>query len=328
MDSCYRYCRAVCAAVVLVAAYAQSGIAAPADKYPSRPLRIIVPVAAGGGADFAARLLAQKLHEAWDQPVIVDNRPGGAGNVGVALAAKSAPDGHTIVLPITSFPINPSLYQNLPFDTVKDFAPVVRVGSGALLLVVHPSVAANVEQLIAAAKAKPGSLNYANSGNGTTAHLAGELFKKLAGVDIASIPYKGGGPSIIDLVAGQVQMYFATIPAAIGQVKAGRLRALGVTSPQRVPELPQIPTIAESGLPGFEVIWWIGFFVPAGTPRPIVEKLNAESVRILQQPDTRERLANHGMMPGGGTPEELGAFLKSEIAKWAKVVREAKIQAQ
>ena len=328
MDSCYRYCRAVCAAVVLVAAYAQSGIAAPADKYPSRPLRIIVPVAAGGGADFAARLLAQKLHEAWDQPVIVDNRPGGAGNFGVALAAKSAPDGYTIVLPITSFPINPSLYQNLPFDTVKDFAPVVRVGSGALLLVVHPSVAASVGQLIAVAKAKPESLNYANSGNGTTAHLAGELFKRIAGVDIVGVPYKGGGPSIIDLVAGQVQMYFATIPAAIGQVKAGRLRALGVTSPQRVPELPQIPTIAESGLPGFEVIWWIGFFAPAGTPRPIVEKFNAESVRILQQPDTRERFANHGMTPGGGTPEELGAFLKSEIAKWAKVVREAKIQAQ
>ena len=328
MDSCYRCRRAVCAAVVLVMAYAQSGIAAQADNYPSRPLRVIVPVAPGGGADFAARLLAQKLNEAWDQPVVVDNRPGGAGNFGVALAAKSAPDGYTIVLPITSFPINPSLYKNLPFDTVKDFAPVVRVGSGALLLVVHPSVAASVEQLIAVAKAKPGSLNYANSGNGTTAHLAGELFKRIAGVDIVGIPYKGGGPSIIDLVAGQGQMYFATIPAAIGQVKAGRLRALGVTSPQRVPELPQIPTIAESGLPGFEVIWWIGFFAPAGTPRPIVEKLNAESVRILQQPDTRERLANHGMMPGGGTPEELGAFLKSEIAKWAKVVREAKIQTE
>ena len=328
MDSCYRCRRAMCAVVVLAAAYAQSGIAAQADDYPSRPLRIIVPVAAGGGADFAARLMSQKLNEAWGQPVIVDNRPGGAGNFGVALAAKSAPDGYTIVLPITSFPINPSLYQNLPFDTVKDFAPVVRVGSGALLLVVHPSVAASVEQLIAVAKAKPESLNYANSGNGTTAHLAGELFKRMAGVDIVGVPYKGGGPSIIDLVAGQVQMYFATIPAAIGQVKAGRLRALGVTSPQRVPELPQIPTVAESGLPGFEVIWWIGFFAPAGTPRPIVEKLNAESVRILQQPDTRERFANHGMMPGGGTPEELGAFLKSEIAKWAKVVREAKIQAQ
>ena len=223
MDSCYICRRAVCAAVVLAAAYAQSGIAAPADNYPTRPLRIIVPVAPGGGADFAARLLAQKLNEAWDQPVIVDNRPGGAGNVGVALAANSTPDGYTIVMPITSFPINPSLYKKLPFDTVKDFAPVVRVGSGALLLVVHPSVAASVEQLVAAAKAKPQSLNYANSGNGTTAHLAGELFKKLAGVDIVSIPYKGGGPSIIDLVAGHVQMYFATIPAAIGQVKAGRL---------------------------------------------------------------------------------------------------------
>ena len=328
MDTRYRFRRVACAALVLSAACAQSGIAAQTEQYPSRPLRIIVPVAAGGGADFAARVMSQKLNEAWGQPVIVDNRPGGAGNFGVALAAKSAPDGYTIVLPITSFPINPSLYKKLPFDTVKDFAPVVRVGSGALLLVVHPSVATSVEQLIAVAKAKPESLNYANSGNGTTAHLAGELFKKVAGVEIASIPYKGGGPSIIDLVAGQVQMYFATIPAAIGQVKAGRLRALGVTSPERVPELPQIPTIAESGLPGFEVIWWIGFFAPAGTPRPIVEKLNTESVLILRQPDTRERFSNHGMMPGGGTPEELGAFLKSEIAKWEKVVREAKIQAE
>ncbi|MEK7874612.1 MAG: tripartite tricarboxylate transporter substrate-binding protein, partial [Pseudomonadota bacterium] len=253
MDTRYGFRRVACAAAVLIAACAQSGIAAQTEQYPSRPLRIIVPVAAGGGADFAARVMSQKLNEAWGQPVIVDNRPGGAGNFGVALAAKSAPDGYTIVLPITSFPINPSLYKKLPFDTVKDFAPVVRVGSGALLLVVHPSVATSVEQLIAVAKAKPESLNYANSGNGTTAHLAGELFKKVAGVEIASIPYKGGGPSIIDLVAGQVQMYFATIPAAIGQVKSGRLRALGVTSPQRVPELPQIPTIAESGLPGFEV---------------------------------------------------------------------------
>ena len=311
-----------CASALLFAAAAGADAATQSGDYPNRPIRLIVPVAPGGAADFAARLLAQKLNEAWGQPVIVDNRPGGAGNVGVALAAKSAPDGHTIVLPITSFPINPSLYSKLPFDTVKDLAPIVRVGSGALLLVVHPGVpATTVEQLIALAKAKPASLNYANSGNGTTAHLSGELFKKLAGVDIVGIPYKGGGPSINDLVAGQVQMYFSTIPAAIGQVKAGRLRALGVTSPQRVAELPQIPTVAESGLPGFDVIWWIGFFAPSNTPRKAITALNAESVRILQQPETRERFANHGMMPGGGTPEELGVFLRSEIAKWAKVVK-------
>lgn len=328
--------RVVCAALAglacaaLLQSTAQSATrAGDAGAYPIRPIRMIIPVAAGGGADFAGRVMAQKLNEAWGQPVIVDNRPGGAGNLGVALAAKAAPDGYTIVLPITSFPINPSLYSKLPFDTLKDFAPVVLVGSGALLLVVHPSVAANnVEQLIALAKAKPASLNYANSGNGTTAHLSGELFKKMAGVDIVGIPYKGGGPAITDLVAGQVQMYFATIPAAIGQVKSGRLRPLAVTSPKRVPELPQIPTVGESGLPGFDVVWWIGFFAPAGTPRHIIAALNTESVRILQLPDTRERFANHGMVPGGGAPEELGMLLRNEIAKWGKVVREAKIQTE
>jgi tripartite-type tricarboxylate transporter receptor subunit TctC len=333
----FTWCRALCTAVsaccVLLLPHAPqaqgAARSAEAAAYPTRPIRLIVPVAAGGGADFAARVMAQKLNEAWGQPVIVDNRPGGAGNLGVALAAKAAPDGYTIVLPITSFPINPSLYSKLPFDTVRDFAPIVLVGHGALLLVVHPGVAAtNVEQLIAIAKAKPGALNYANSGSGTTAHLASELFKKMAGVEIVGVAYKGGGPSITDLMAGQVQMYFATIPAAIGQVKAGRLRALAVTTPKRVPELQQIPTVAESGLPGFDVIWWIGLFAPAGTPRDVIAALNAESVKILQLAETRERFANHGLVAGGGTPQELGTFLRNEIAKWGKVVREAKIQTE
>jgi tripartite-type tricarboxylate transporter receptor subunit TctC len=327
--TCYAACT-VLAAVALLQPSAQSATRpAAAATYPTKPVRLIVPVAAGGGADFAARLMAQKLQEAWGQPVIVDNRPGGAGNLGVALAAKAAPDGYTIVLPITSFPINPSLYSKLPFDTVNDFAPIVLVGHGALLLVVHPGVAAaNVEQLIAVAKAKPGALNYANSGSGTTAHLASELFKKMAGVEIVGVAYKGGGPSITDLMAGQVQMYFATIPAAIGQVKAGRLRALAVTTPKRVPELQQVPTVSESGLPGFDVVWWIGLFAPAGTPKAVIAALNAESVKILQLADTRERFANHGLVAGGGTPGELSEFLKSEIAKWGKVVREAKIHAE
>jgi tripartite-type tricarboxylate transporter receptor subunit TctC len=319
---------AILVAAALLQAPAESATRSPAaGAYPTRPIRLIVPVAAGGGADFAARLMAQKLTEAWGQPVIVDNRPGGAGNLGVALAAKAAPDGYTIVLPITSFPINPSLYSKLPFDTVNDFAPLVLVGHGALLLVVNPGLAAvNVEQLIALAKAKPGALNYANSGSGTTAHLASELFKKMAGVEIVGVAYKGGGPSITDLMAGQVQMYFSTIPAAIGQVKAGRLRALAVTTSKRVPELQQIPTVAESGLPGFDVVWWIGLFAPAGTPKDAVAAVNAESVKILQMPDTRERFANHGLVAGGGTPQELATLLRNEIAKWGKVVREAKIQ--
>jgi tripartite-type tricarboxylate transporter receptor subunit TctC len=324
------FCIATLAAYACVALFhIPATDAAQASAYPTRPIRLIVPVAAGGAADFAARLLAQKLSESWGPPVIVDNRPGGGGNVGVGLAAKAAPDGYTIVLPITSFPINPSVYSKLPFDTVKDFAPIVLVGSGALLLVVPPSLAAaNVEQLIAVAKAKPGSLNYANSGAGTTAHLASELFKKMAGVDIVGVSYKGGGPAITDLMAGQVQMYFATIPAAIGQVKTGRLRALAVTSPRRVPELQQIPTVAESGLHGFDVIWWFGLFAPAGTPREVLAALNSESVKVLQQPATRERFTSHGMSAGGGTPQELATLLNIEIAKWGRVVREAKIHAE
>jgi tripartite-type tricarboxylate transporter receptor subunit TctC len=298
-------------------------------SFPDKPVRIIVPVAAGGGADFTARLVAQKLTEAWGQSVVVDNRPGAAGNLGVEIAAKAPADGYTLVLPITSFPVNPGLYAKLPFDTVKDFAPVALAGYFPLLLVVNPGVPArSVRELVALAKAKPGQLNYANSGSGTTAHLAAELLKRMAAVDIVNIAYKGGGPAVIDLVAGNVQIYFSTIPAALPQVKAGRLRALAVTSAKRVAAFPDLPTVAESGLPGFEVVGWVGFFVPAGTPRPVVARLNGDIVRILGMPDTQERLAGHGMIPGGGTPEDLGAFLKAEIAKWAKLIKEAGIRIQ
>jgi tripartite-type tricarboxylate transporter receptor subunit TctC len=317
-----------CAAIAFGLAFAPL-IAHAQASYPARPVRIIVPVAAGGGADFTARLIAQKLTESWGQPVIVDNRPGAAGNLGVEMAAKAAADGYTLVLPITSFPVNASLYAKLPFDTVKDFAPVALAGYFPLLLVVNPGVAANsVPELIALAKARPGQLNYANSGSGTTAHLAAELFKRMAAVDIVNIAYKGGGPAIIDLVAGNVQIYFSTIPAALPQVKAGRLRALAVTSAKRVAAVSDLPTVAESGLPGFEVVGWVGFFAPAGTPKPIVAKLNGEIVRIVALPDTQERLSGHGMIPGGGTPEDLGAFLKAEIAKWAKLIKEAGIRIQ
>jgi tripartite-type tricarboxylate transporter receptor subunit TctC len=314
---------ALVAALCAAAAFAQG----PAQGYPNKPIRLIVPVAPGGGTDFTARLIGQKLNDAWGQPVIVDNRPGAAGNIGVEIAAKAVPDGYTLVIPITSFPINPSLYSSLPFDTVKDFSPVVLVTSAPLLLVVNPSLQAkSVSELIALAKAKPGQLNFANSGSGTTAHLAGELFKRMAGVDIVSVAYKGGGPAIIALVGGEVQMYFSTIPAALTQVKAGRLRALAVTSSKRVPQVADVPTVAESGLPGFEVVAWFGLFTPAGTPRPVVQKLNAEIVKILDAPDTRQRLSGDGLIPGGGKPEELGAFLKAEIAKWSKLIKEAGIR--
>jgi len=304
-----------------------STTAAAQNKYPSKPIRLIVPVAPGGGTDFIARLLGQKLNEAWGEPVIVDNRPGAAGNLGVEIAAKAVPDGYTVVIPITSFPINPSLYAKLPFDTVRDFAPITLVASAPLLLVVNPKLQVNsVKELIALAKAKPGALNFANSGSGTTAHLAGEMFKRMAGVDIVSVPYKGGGPAVIDLIAGNVQMYFSTIPAALTQVKAGRLRALAVTGGKRMSEISDIPTVSESGLPGFEVVAWFGMFAPARTPQPVVRKLNAELVRILNASEVREKMAGHGLIPGGNTPEQLGSFLKAEIAKWSKVIMDANIR--
>ena len=302
-------------------------VATAQDNYPNKPIRVIVPVAPGGGTDFIARLIGQKLSETWGQPVIVDNRPGGAGNLGVEIAAKAVPDGYTLVIPITSFPINPSLYSKLPFDTVRDFAPVTLVASAPLLLVVNPGVQANsVKELIAIAKARPGQLNYANSGSGTTAHLAGELFKRMAGVDIVSIAYKGGGPAVIDLIAGNVQIYFSTVPAALPQVKAGRLRALAVTGSKRLNDIPDIATVSESGLPGFEVVAWFGMFAPGKTPQPIVKKLNGEVVRILSMPDVREKMSGQGLIPGGNTPEELGVFLKAEIAKWSKLIKEANIR--
>lgn len=311
------------AALCAASAFAQGA----AQSYPNKPIRLIVPVAPGGGTDFTARLIGQKLNEAWGQPVIVDNRPGAAGNIGVELAAKAPADGYTLVMPITSFPINPSLYAKLPFDTIKDLAPIVLCASAPLVLVVHPSLPAkSVSELVALAKVKPGALNFANSGSGTTAHLAGELFKRMAGIEIVSVAYKGGGPAVIALIAGEVQMYFSTVPAALPQVKAGKLRMLAVTSGKRVPELPDVPTVAESGLAGFDVVPWFGLFTAAGTPRPVIQRLNAEIVKILDAPDTRQRLSGHGLVPGGGKPEELGAFLKAEIARWGKLIKEAGIR--
>jgi tripartite-type tricarboxylate transporter receptor subunit TctC len=298
-----------------------------AEAYPTKPIRIIVPVAAGGGTDFTARLIGQKLSDAWGRPVIVDNRPGAAGNLGVEIAAKAIPDGYTLVMPITSFPANPTLYSKLPFDTEKDFSPITLVASAPLLLVVNPNLPVkSVSDLIALAKAKPGQLNYGNSGMGTTAHLAAELFKRTAGIEIINVPYRGGGPAVIDLIAGNIQLYFSTVPAALPQTKAGRLRPIAVTSLKRVPEIGDVPTVAESGLPGFEVLGWFGLFSPAGTPRPVIAKLNTEIVKILQMTDVQEKLSGHGLIPGGNSPEELGAFLRAEIKKWGGLIKEAGIK--
>ncbi len=303
--------------------------AAIAQPYPSKPIKIIVPVAAGGGTDFSARLIAQKLTESWNVPVIVENRPGGGGNVGVEAAVKSDPDGYTLVMPITSFPVNPGMYPKLPFDSEKDLAPIVLVASAPLVLVVNPAVqASSVKELISLAKANPGNFNYGNSGVGTTAHLAAELFKHSANLDIVNVPYKGGGPAIADLIAGNIQIYFSTIPAALSQTKSGRINAIAVTGLKRVSEIPEVPTVAESGLPGFEVVGWFGLFAPAQTPTVVISKLNKELVNILQMKDVQEKLAGHGLIPGGGSPQELGQFLHTEIAKWRNLIQRAGIKSE
>lgn len=315
--------RKILSVVPFLCALAWAPYAAAQAEYPTRPIRLIVPTAPGGGTDFTARLIGQKLGESLGQIVIVDNRPGAAGNIGVEIVAKATPDGHTLVMPITSFSINPSLYSKLPFDTVKDFSPVVLASSAPLLLVVNPSVEVkSVSDLIALAKSKPGQLNYANSGNGTTAHLAGELFKKMAEVNLVSVPYKGGGPAVIDLIAGRVQVYFSTIPAAITQVNAGKLRALAVTTKDRVQLIPTIPTVGESGLPGFGVVGWFGIFAPAGTPKPIISQLNKELNEILRSSEIQQQFSGHGLIPGGGTPQELGKFLRSEMTRWSALIKE------
>ena len=317
------------ALLAIALAAAAPDTATAQNSYPTRPIRIIVPSAPGGGTDYTARTIAHKLTDAVGQTVVVENRPGAAGNIGAEIAAKASPDGYTLVMPITSFAMNPHLYRQLPFDTVNDFAPITLAALAPLYLVVSPSVPAkNVSELIALAKAKPGQLNYANSGNGTSAHLAGELFKKMAAVDLVSVPYKGGGPAVIDLVAGRVQIYFSTIPAALAQVQAGKLRGLAVTSARRVNLMPEVPTVAESGLPGYEIVGWFGLFAPAGTPRPAIARLNKEINDILRTPDAQKRFANEGLVPGGGTPEELGKFLRAEIVKWGALIRQIGLQAQ
>jgi tripartite-type tricarboxylate transporter receptor subunit TctC len=298
-----------------------------AQEYPSKPVRLVVPTVPGGATDYTARFMAQRLGAALGQSIVVDNKAGADGQIGLEAVAKAAPDGYTLVMPITSFSSNPSIYDKLPFDTLKDFEPVALVSKAPLLVLVNPNVPArNIEELIAFAKSNPGKLNFANSGSGTMSNLAGQMFRKMAGVDIVPIGYKGAGQIMTDLVAGQIQIYFSTIPAAIQLVNAGKLRALGVTSPTRVAELPAVPSVAESGLPGFDVVSWFGVFAPAGTPRPVVDRLNAEIQKILALPETREAFSREGLLPGGGSPQSLRQFLGADIAKWKKIISEAGIK--
>ena len=293
-----------------------------AQSFPSGPMRIVVPFPPGGGTDIFARAMAQKLNEAWQVPVIVENRSGANGSIGSAFVAKAPPDGHTTLLIPSGFAVNPSIYPKLPFDTLRDFAPVSLLAEGPLVLSLHPSFPPKtVKAFIAFVKARPGEINYGSSGNGSPPHLATELFKLLTGVQINHIPYKGAGPASVDLFAGQIPIYFMNALQVTQYVRTGRVRALGVTTGKRFPPLPDVPTIAEAGVPGYAMSNWYGMLVPAATPRANVMKLSAELARILNLPEIKDRLTNQGAILVGSTPEEFAAFLRSEIATAAKIVK-------
>ena len=309
-----------------IAALTAAGPAWAQDKYPSRAIRLIVPFAPGGGADISARTIAAKLTERYGQQVIADNRPGAGGNVGVELASKAPPDGYTLLLVSSSYGANPSLYK-LSFDPVNGFEPITLVSQQPFILVVHPSLPVrSVKDLIALARAKPGSLNYASSGAGGIVHLGTEYFKSVAGIDIVHIPYKGGNTAHNDLVAGFVQVYFGTILSTLPVVKSGKVRAIGVSTEKRNSALPEVPTVAEAGLPGFSFGGWYAVLAPAKTPKEITASLNREIVALLQAPEVKERLAAEGSTVVASTPEQLRQHLQSDIAKWRKVVKAANIR--
>ena len=294
----------------------------PAQTYPSKPVRIVVPFPAGGIADLYGRVIAGDLAAAWGQPIVVENRTGAGGNIGADLVAKSPPDGYTLVMgSVGTHAVNATLFSKLPYDPVRDFAPVSLVLEADGLLVVHPSVpAASVPELIALARAKPNGLTFASAGMGTASHLAGELFKTMAKVEIVHVPYKGNVPAITDLLAGQTTMLFATMPTALPHAKSGKLRALATIGTARAAATPELPTVAES-LPGFEVGNWVGLLAPAGTPPEIVQRWNTEVARIMQAKEIQARLVNEGASFRAMTPDQFGAFVKAEIAKWAPVVK-------
>ncbi len=315
--------RLLLALAVACAAVAPAGMA---QTYPSKPVRFVVPFPPGGPLDVMARGVGQKLQETWGQPVVVDNRPGAGGGIGADLVAKSPGDGYTLLMgAVSTHAINPSLYAKVPYDAQRDFVPVALVAQVPNILVINPSVPVqSVQELIDYARAKPGSLSFGSGSTGSTGHLAGELFKTMAGVDMVHIPYKGGAPAMQDLLAGQTQLMFDNLANALPQVKAGKLRALAVTTLKRAPAVPDLPTIAEAGLPGFDLTTWFGVFVPAGTPPETVAKLNAEIVKALASKDLGERLAAMGTVaPESNTPERFAAFVRAEAAKYAQVVKDS-----
>ena len=301
-----------------------------AQDYPTKPVRIIVPFAAGGVADALPRMVGEKLSQKWGQPVVVENKVGAAGNIGMAEGARAAPDGYTLTLaPTGNLTVNPTLFPNLPFDTAKDFTPVTMLAQVANVLVVHPSVPAkSFKELIAYAKANPDKLNFASPGDGSGAHLAGELLKLEAGIKMTHVPYKGLAPAVNDLLGGQVQMMFAGISTVLQHVKAGKLVALAVASPARNPQLPDTPTVIESGIAGFEVTSWYGIVTRSGTPPAVVQKLNRDMVEALKAEDVKAKLAGMGLEPVGNTPEQFDTLIKAEGRKWSDIVRRAGIKVQ
>jgi tripartite-type tricarboxylate transporter receptor subunit TctC len=317
-------------AALVTAAHAQTASTGSAQQYPSRPIRLIVPFPPGGSTDILSRALAQKLSEGLSQPVVIDNRPGAGGSIGSEAAAKAAPDGYTLVMgQLGPLAVSPAIYKNLPYDPVKSFAPVSLMAMVPSVLVVNPQVAAaSASELIAYARANPGKLTYGSAGSGSTSHLTTEYFKLATGTDVLHVPYKGVGPMLTDLISGQLSMGINGAPAVMPHVNSGRLRALAVTGLTRLPSLPQIPTLDESGVKGFDASGWYGILAPAGTAREIVMKLNAEIRRIMQTPELRARLDNEGAIPSAGSPEEFGAFIVSEIARWGAVLKRAGIEPQ
>ena len=296
-----------------------AGAASAQSSYPNKPIRLVVPFATGGTTTILARLLADRMGQALGQPVVVDNRPGAGGNVGMDMVAKAEPDGTTILMGPIGLAINPALYSKMPFDPLKDLAPIGLYGGVPNLLVVHPGLpVGSVQELVAYAKANPGKLNYASNGNGTSSHLAAEMLKSAAGIEIVHVPYKGGGPAMQDLIGGQVSMLFDQMPAVLPQVQAGRVKALGVSSLKRSAAAPDVPAISEA-LPGFDMTVWFGFLAPRGTPADIVNKLNAEMQRALKDKAFQTQLAGMGVTPMPGTPEEFARYLRSETSRWTKV---------
>jgi len=316
-----RLCTACLILAVATPAIAQS-------DYPTRPIRMLVPFSPGGASDTAARVVSQQLAPRLGQQIVIENRPGAGGVIGAELAARATPDGYTLLMGSnTEIVINPNLYKKLPYDTQRDFTPISLVADTPLILVVHPSVPAKtVQELIALAKAKPGVLNYASSGNGSTVQLASEMFKTMAGVNIRHIPFNGSAPAVIQTIAGETQLVIPAMPAALQQARSGKLRALAVTTAKRVAAAPELPTVAESGVPGYEITIWNGLLAPSGTPKPVLDRLHAEVLKVLAMPEVKQSFTNIGAEIVTSTPVQFAVFIKSDLAKYAKVVKDADVR--